>query len=148
MQRDVRRVKLGGNVAAAVMNSRQGCGSAAEAVKMQKWCLRVGGTWSCWIQWIMHMQKAENTQVSRWKSVSLVVLLCHPFHAKSCRSRATQKQKNLWIWNVGEISVADFQTQSALMPHLKKESGYLGSEACCQPWKWLKVPSAHSSPQK
>lgn len=34
MQGDVRRVKLGGN--AAALHSRQGCGSAAEAVKMQK----------------------------------------------------------------------------------------------------------------
>lgn len=46
MQGDIRRVKLGGNMAAAVLNSRKGCGSAAEAVKMQKCCLRVGGTYS------------------------------------------------------------------------------------------------------
>lgn len=45
MHRDVRRVKLGGN-AAVVLNSRQGCDSATEAVKMQKCCLRVGGACS------------------------------------------------------------------------------------------------------
>lgn len=45
MQGDGRKVKLGGN-RAAVLNSWRGCGSAAEAVKMQKCCLMVGGTFS------------------------------------------------------------------------------------------------------
>ena len=48
----------------------------------------------------VYAESGQNTQVSRWESVSPVVFLCHPSHASPCRACATQKQNphGLAMW--------------------------------------------------
>lgn len=125
MQGDGRKVKLGGN-------------RAAEAVKMQKCCLMVGSTFSWRIQLPLHVQKVENAPMSRWESVSPLVM-----PMQSTGSAGTKPSEGLRYGRGFRVS-----STACLDASLKEGDGYLRSEACCQPWKWLKVLSAyqHFSP--